>query len=419
MRNNNRKNIKFNKYLVFTAVLLVMTTSLCSCGLANFVVRIKSESIEVESSIIESESKSAVIETAETTDGVSDATQETETKQEINVDKSESKNPAGDKITSAGQPFNAISEVYYAVADSVVEITTETVKNSLWMGQYVSEGAGSGVIIDSDGFIVTNAHVISGANTVKVRLTNGREYVASVIGIDESADLAVIKINPTGENLTVAPLGCSADLVVGEDVVAIGNPLGSLGGTLTTGIISATERNMTINGEEMVLLQTNAAINPGNSGGGLFNMAGQLIGIVNAKAAGDDVEGLGFAIPVDFAHKVIEDLINYGYVRGVADHGLTLWDVTAQNLHVAYSYYGITTIGAVVIVDSAISDELREGDRLLSVNGVEIGSSADVERIMKGLSVGDEITVKVMRGRSTLEIKLKLAEKVPDTITFG
>ena len=415
MRNGNRKNINFNKYLALAAALLVITMSLCSCGLANFVVRVNSGTSVVESSALETESRA---ESNETTESISAAQNETEIRQEITVDKSESRNPDGDKITSAGQAFNSVSEVYYAVADSVVEITTETVKNSLWMGQYVSEGAGSGVIIDSTGFIVTNAHVISGANTIKVRLTDGRELLANVVGIDESADLAVIKINPTGEPLTVATMGCSADLVVGEDVVAIGNPLGSLGGTLTTGIISATERNMTINGEDMVLLQTNAAINPGNSGGGLFNMAGQLIGIVNAKAAGDDVEGLGFAIPIDFAHKVIEDLINYGFVRGIADHGLTLWDVTAQNLHVAYSYYGITSVGAVVIVDSAISEAFREGDRLVSVNGTEIDSSGDVERMMKGFRVGDDVTFRVARGRETVEIKLKLAEKVPDTITF-
>lgn len=415
MRNGNRKNINFNKYLALAAALLVITMSLCSCGLANFVVRVNSGTSVVESSALETESQ---VESNETTDAISAAQNETEIRQEITVDKSESRNPDGDKITSAGQAFNSVSEVYYAVADSVVEITTETVKNSLWMGQYVSEGAGSGVIIDSTGFIVTNAHVISGANTIKVRLTDGRELLANVVGIDEAADLAVIKINPTGEPLTVATMGCSADLVVGEDVVAIGNPLGSLGGTLTTGIISATERNMTINGEDMVLLQTNAAINPGNSGGGLFNMAGQLIGIVNAKAAGEDIEGLGFAIPVDFAHKVIEDLINYGFVRGIADHGLTLWDVTAQNLHVAYSYYGITSVGAVVIVDSAISEAFREGDRLISVNGTEIDSSGDVERMMKGFSVGDDVTFRVARGSETVEIKLKLAEKVPDTITF-
>ena len=217
-------------------------------------------------------------------------------------------------ITSAGESYNNISRVYYAVADSVVEITTELITPGSFLNSYVSEGAGSGVIISENGFIVTNHHVIEGASNIVVRLTDGSEYRATLVGSDKTADLAVLKIATGEKPLTYAKLGCSADLVVGEDVIAIGNPLGELGGTLTTGIISATERNIIVDGVEMTLLQTNAAINPGNSGGGLFNMAGELVGIVNAKMAGEDVEGLGFAIPIDYAYGVILDLVNYGYV---------------------------------------------------------------------------------------------------------
>ena len=335
---------------------------------------------------------------------------------EINIEKPESQKDSDDKVTSAGQAYNSVTEVYHAVADSVVEITTEIVQTSLW-GQYIDSGAGSGVIIDESGLIVTNHHVIEGASSVTVRLTDGSEYPASLIGTDEAGDLAIIKINTGEKKLTVASLGCSADLEVGEDVVALGNPLGSLGGTLTTGIISAKERAITVGGEDMVLLQTNAAINPGNSGGGLFNMAGQLIGIVNAKVAEEGIEGLGFAIPIDIAYVIIKDLIDYGYVRGVVDSGLTVMDVTHQNLPYVYQKYGIITTG-VIIIDSKNTDELKHGDKIVSMNGSEIVSSADVEFILKSCEVGDVVKVTVDRNGTAFEVGLTLTEKVPDSVSF-
>ncbi len=353
----------------------------------------------------------------ETINNMNTAIGDTEAREEITISKQEPQNKENNGLTSAGQAYNTFTEVYYAVADSVVEITTETVQTSIWMGQYISEGAGSGVIIDKSGLIVTNHHVIEGANYVTVRLTDGSEYEASLIGTDVSADLAVIKIDPEGKELCVAPMGCSADLVVGENVVAIGNPLGSLGGTLTTGIISATERNITIDGEEMVLLQTNAAINPGNSGGGLFNMAGQLIGVVNAKASGEDIEGLGFAIPIDFAHGVMEDLINYGYVRGIVDHGLVIINVTSTNIGAAYRKYGITTTG-VFIIASQYSNEFEFCDRIVTVGGEEIDDPSDVDLICKRFSVGDKVAFAVARGNDIVEIELELREKIPDRISF-
>ena len=333
----------------------------------------------------------------------------------VSLGKNEGNNPDGDRITSAGQEYNSISEVYYAVADSVVEITTETVKNGSWMGQYVTEGAGSGVIIDARGFIVTNHHVVNGATNIVVRLTTGEEFEAVLMGSDQAADIAVLKINVGDMSLTVAPLGCSGDLVVGEDIVVIGNPLGSLGGTLTTGIISATERAIVVDGNEMVLLQTNAAINPGNSGGGMFNMVGELVGIVNAKMAGSDIEGLGFAIPIDYAHGIMEDLINYGYVKGPADHGLILLDVTSQNLPSAYAKYGITSTG-VVILESKLTSELMCGDIIVSVNNTKVTSSANLESVVRSCSVGDEITVKVNRGGEMKRVTYALGERTAMSI---
>ncbi len=334
----------------------------------------------------------------------------------VEILKPDSQKNEDDRITSAGQPYNSVTEVYHAVSASVVEITTETVQMSLW-GQYVSSGAGSGVIIEESGIIVTNYHVIEGAKTVTVRLTDGSEYNASLVGYDEAGDLAVIKIDPSDKELTVAPLGCSADLEVGEDVIALGNPLGSLGGTLTTGIISAKERTLNVAGEEMVLLQTNAAINPGNSGGGLFNMAGQLIGIVNAKISEEGIEGLGFAIPIDVAHSTIEDLINYGYVRGVVDSGLTVMEVTNQNLYYAYKNYGIQSTG-VIVIDSKNSPDLKIGDRIVSVNGTPVGSADEIEVILKSCNVGDTVNIVADRNGTEIKASITLTEKIPASVTF-
>lgn len=336
---------------------------------------------------------------------------------DISIEKPDSQKGEGDKVTSAGQPYNSVTEAYHAVSASVVEITTEIVQTSMW-GQYVSSGAGSGVIIEKSGIIVTNYHVIEGAKTVTVRLTDGDEYSASLIGYDEAGDLAVIKIDAGEKELTVAALGCSADLEVGEDVIALGNPLGALGGTLTTGIISAKDRTITVGGEEMVLLQTNAAINPGNSGGGLFNMAGQLIGIVNAKISKEGIEGIGFAIPIDIAHVIIEDLIQYGYVRGVVDSGLTIIQVTNQNLYQAYIKYGIDTTG-VIIIESKHTSELKCGDKITHLNGIKVSSADEMNIIFKTCKVGDVVTVTVERGESTMDVELTMKEKVPDSVNFG
>ena len=335
---------------------------------------------------------------------------------DVKIEKPESQKGEGDRVTSAGEAYNSVTEVYHAIADSVVEITTEIVQTSLW-GQYVSSGAGSGVIIEKSGIIVPNYHVIEGARTVTVRLTDGSEYSASLVGYDSPSDLAVIKINAQDKNLTVASLGCSADREVGEDIVALGNPLGSLGGTLTTGIISAKDRVIEVDGNEMVLLQTNAAINPGNSGGGLFNMAGQLIGVVNAKISQTGIEGLGFAIPIDVAHSVVTDLIEYGYVRGVVSSGLTVLDVTAQNRYIAYQRYGISTIG-VVILDSANTDELKLGDKIISIDGIKIETSDYITLLLKSRNVGDTVTVRISRNGTESDIPLKLTEQVPDSVKF-
>ena len=325
---------------------------------------------------------------------------------------------------SAGTDVFSVSEVVRLVQDSVVEIYTAT-------GSYGSGSAGSGVIISETGYVLTCHHVVEGANAVVVKLKNEKEYNAQLVGTDSNTDLAVLKINPAeGETLVAAMHGISGNLVAGETVVAIGNPLGSLGGTVTHGIISATARQVSFSNNDgskkvMTLLQTDAAINSGNSGGGLFNLKGELIGIVNAKYASTGVEGLGFAIPIDSAYTVEQDLIEYGYVRGIVDHGLTFVDITAYNVaHYSY-YYGLTETG-LYVVSSKYNDELTNKDRIVSVNGISVNTIEEFEAAIKDLSIGDNLNIQyvhyifnnrgIITSSETKNTSITLREYVPDSV---
>ena len=219
------------------------------------------------------------------------------------------KNDGSIKVNESTGEADALTipQVVERVADTVVEIRTKHSSGGIWFGTYETTGAGSGVIISENGYIITNSHVVDGASDIAVRLSDGKTYTAKLIGSDASVDIAVIKINEKGLNF--ARMGSSADLAVGQSVIAIGNPLGTLGGTVTNGIISAKDREVIIDRYRMTLLQTNVAINPGNSGGGLFDMVGQLIGIVNAKKIDEQIEGLGFAIPIDIAWTAAKKII--------------------------------------------------------------------------------------------------------------
>lgn len=206
----------------------------------------------------------------------------------------------------------SIQQIADKCQDSVVSIRTESVSQGSWIREYVTEGAGSGVIFKSDGYILTNNHVIEGANkvTVTVDTKNGKakDYEAKIVGTDASNDVAVLKIN--AKNLSAATLGKSSSTSVGDMAVVVGNPLGELGDSVSAGIISSTSRKVTIENQQMNLIQTDASINPGNSGGGLFNGSGQLVGLVVAKSSGTGIEGLGFAIPIDTVLKSAQNIIN-------------------------------------------------------------------------------------------------------------
>ena len=317
--------------------------------------------------------------------------------------------------STSGDEVMTYKQVAAAVKNSVVEINTEFTTRSAWF-QYVSGGAGSGVIISEDGYIVTNAHVVMNndstalADSVTVRLPNGEEYDAAVKGYDIDADIAVIKIEANG--LTPAVCGNSDNLAVGEELIVVGNPLGELGGSVTKGIVSATEREIEVSGKKMTLIQTDAAINPGNSGGGMFNMSGKLVGIVNAKSAGSSIEGLGFAIPVNKVLSVSEQLMEFGYVRGKTTIGVTFRTVGNGTFS---GYYNIRPgIYVETLVEGMNDDVLKVGDRVIAMNGEEITSASDIVSKVTSSEVGDTITFQLYRDNKLTEVTVTVFEKVPD-----
>ena len=297
-----------------------------------------------------------------------------------------------EKLESDTDVYEEVYSVASLVADSVVEITTSQTETHPFYGQYVTSGAGSGVIIAqtaTTGIIVTNYHVIEGASSVTVRLTNGTEYAASYRGGDMSMDIAVLYITLTeGETLRCATLGDSEKLVVGQRVVAIGNPLGSLGGTVTDGIISALDRKINIDDHVMTLLQTNTAINPGNSGGGLFDMAGRLVGIVNAKQSAEGIEGLGFAIPINVIDDAIVSIAEHGYVQNRPTLGV-------QVTYMKQSFY--YTEGVYVAQLLRNDTPLQTYDRILALDGTEIQSKLEFNAIVSSLTIGKQVEVKIER----------------------
>lgn len=281
-----------------------------------------------------------------------------------------------------------------------------------------SSSTGSGVIFDSDGHIVTNHHVIAGAQQIQVTLSNGQIIPAEVVGSDASTDLAVIKLTTVPEGITPATFGTSDDLVVGEPVVAIGNPLG-LSSTVTTGIISALDRPVVTEGDEDAAVVTNAiqidaAINPGNSGGPLFNASGEVIGINSSIASLSSMDGgsagsigLGFAIPIDLVTRVVEDLMDDGQV----DHAFIGVTTSSQAVETENG----TRVGAQVVEVSPGSPAeqagIEVGDSILSINGDQLASNTALTGYVRQYSPGETITLQVFSGGSTREVELVLGTR--------
>jgi serine protease Do len=306
----------------------------------------------------------------------------------------------------------SITDVVDQVNPAVVSIVVGTVSYNWFMQPVPSEAAGSGIIIDARGYIITNNHVIQDATSITVSLTDGRSFDATLVGTDPSTDLAVIKIN--GDNLPTASFGNSSTLRVGEWVVAIGNALALEGGpTVTVGVVSAMGRTIEVDSETTLydLIQTDAAINPGNSGGPLINLNGEVIGINTAKISSVEVSGVGFAISADSALPVIDELITKGYVSRPY-LGVSLVTVTPT---IVRSYDLRVDKGAMIYYmnpGTPASDAgLRPGDVITVFDDIEIETADDVILAIRNHSIGDTVQIKFYRGSSLQITSVTLIEK--------
>lgn len=307
--------------------------------------------------------------------------------------------------TATNSDNMSIQQVVANVQDSVVEINV-SLRTGILNQSISSQSAGSGVIFTSDGYIVTNNHVIESADEIRVKLKDGQSYNARIIGSDVKSDLAVLKID--AENLMAATFGDSNSILVGDTAIVIGNPLGELGGSVTSGIISALDREINVENQPMNLLQTNAEINPGNSGGGLFNSAGELVGIVNAKTSATSIEGIGFAIPINDAKFIIEELVKNGYVSNRATLG-----IYTKELSLDTSEYKAGLYVKEVIDDSGAQKAgIKAYDRIVSVDGKEVSTYTDLIKILKKLSPNDTIEVVVERNSELITFKVTLTQAI-------
>ena len=304
------------------------------------------------------------------------------------------------------------AQVIELAAPSVVGIDT-VVPITYWGQTYAQTGSGSGVILTSDGYIATCAHVVDGAETIVVTLNDDTSYNATLVGEDKRNDIAIIKVE--AENLVAAEIGESDMVTVGEDVIAIGNPLGELRGTATSGIISALRRAVIVEGTEMELMQTDAAISPGNSGGGLFNASGKLIGIVNAKASSSNAEGLGFAIPVNNVLKEINDLLNFGYIKGRASLGVTTQNRTIRSDYGFWSYSSTTCVQVTAVSEGGAADAagIRAGDLIIAVNGTRVTSNSVLSDLISAYNAGDTATITIQRNGQQSDLSVTFGEYVP------
>ena len=306
-------------------------------------------------------------------------------------------------LTQLAAPSDALSipEIVKKVSGSVVGISASISSQT---------ATGTGVIMKENGYIITNAHVVSGASNLSVVFTDEDKtsMPAELIGIDSQTDLAVIKIDKKG--LTPAEFGKSSDLQVGEIAIAIGNPLGfELAGSVTSGIISALDRTLTIEDQEMNLIQTDASINSGNSGGALVNAYGQVIGITSAKVNSAYGEGLGFAIPIDNAKPIIDDLIKYGYVKGRPVLGLSGQTIT----ELWSQYYGVPQGFIVRNVEegsAAAKAGIKVGDVVIGINDTTITSISEFNKIKAKYKAGDTITITLYRQGNKMNVKATLDE---------
>ena len=302
------------------------------------------------------------------------------------------------------------AEVYAANVNSTVGITTSITTN-YWGYQTTSAASGSGFVFSKEGYILTNYHVVADSSSITVSMYDGKTHDAKLIGYDETNDVAVLKIEAT--DLKPVVLGDSNNLNVGDNVVAIGNPLGELTFSLTSGSISAKDREVTMsNGSTMQLMQTDCAINSGNSGGALFNMYGEVIGITNAKysssSSGASIDNIGFAIPINKARSIAESIIEKGYVSKPYI-GVSVTTVSEET-----QSYGLpqgASVQQIVEGSPAAASGLQINDIITHVNSKEITSSNDLVAVIRDAEIGDTLKLTVYRMGDTIEITITVGEQ--------
>ncbi len=330
------------------------------------------------------------------------------------VERTETPDTAGDVAKAAS-----------IAAPTVVEIRTERVTSTIF-GSQTTPAAGSGVIVTENGYIVTCHHVVDGCTNVYVYTNDGTQYTAQIIATDIWSDLALIKIS-SEDPLPYAKFAYNSEgknyIVPGQQVIAVGNPLGYLGGSVTVGYISALDRQITVDGVPMTLLQTDTAISPGNSGGGLFNLYGELVGIVNAKSASTDAENIGFAIPSAKALSVIDQLLSQGYVSSTPYLGISFTSQSSQYLYIKSYLYNaeLKELNPQLTEDFVLGGESE--DILVAIDGKAVASDADIRSAIGTKKVGDTVTLTVYRvtGKNwfgyleykTYEIKVRVHEYTP------
>ncbi len=319
----------------------------------------------------------------------------------------------GDKTLSAQQAYAMNVDAVCGIA------TTET--TNVFGQSTASAVVGSGFVLTEDGYVVTNNHVVEASGTLSVKLHDGSSYPAAVIGGDALSDVALLKIE--AEGLSHVAVGDSDKIAVGESCIAIGNPLGELTFTMTGGYVSALPREINISGKPINMFQTDAAINAGNSGGPLFDMNGNVIGITSAKysgvtGSGASIEGVGFAIPINDALRVVYDLQEYGFVRGRAYLGITLKDLDSTTAET----YGLPVgpiVQTVVAGSCAEKAGIQVRDIILAFNGTTVKSYTQLVSAMNKARAGDTVTIKLLRSGAELEVTLTLDERPEETLTQG
>lgn len=324
-------------------------------------------------------------------------------------------------VNGGTDPWSLVAQIAKQISPAVVGISGNIKQNNVFGGQSQGTQTGSGIIISTDGYIITNNHVIQGADSITVKATTGKSYTAKVVGADETTDLAVLKID--AKNLPAAKLGDSSKVQVGELAVAVGNPLGDeFANSVTMGIISGVNRTLDTDQETLPLLQTDAAINPGNSGGPLVDSKGEVIGINSIKLmnAGDssslygynadsssNVEGMGFAISINAAKPIIQELINSGKITRpmLGIEGATVTQDIADTYNLPVGVY-------VNQVISSASQQagLKSKDVITAIDGKKVASIDDLRNIINTHKVGDTVKVSIIRNSEKLTLNIKLTQ---------